>query len=216
MKATSTIWPLAIILAGGLIIRKQQQVKGCKGVGAISRKELWKRTNAYMNANVQPCDKTVYAYLPSLNKNNTINEYLREGKRYDTGEYDSWYKFQHKKYMDFSEKVVCSQCVNFTSKQQKLYDFLCNSLLVDYDIFSGHGGNQTDDKRIEQYDALYQVPREIMETIEWYLVDCILISYNGVPQFIVDPEGRGYASYIGFLPTFSNLQLDIDFYQYEE
>lgn len=184
----------------------QSSARRFVGVGAADLDELYRRTNAFMSKNVKPVKKTVYAYFPSIDKNDTIRQYLEDGEEYDTGE-PYWDTFERayvktRQFMEFNQKTYCSQEINFTDKQQNEYWFLCNNLMLNYTIFDKRGGTTAEDERLAPYSEIWQVPREIMRSVEWIVNDAILVKFNGIPQFVVDPEGYSYARSIGFVETF--------------
>lgn len=208
MKILLKYWPLAAIAAGLVIAKRNRSVSG---IGKLDREKLHKQLDEYMIDHEKKCNHTVTAYFPSLNKNETLQQYLRDGEEYDLGDrrwdYADREWVQSRKFMNFDEKAVCTSCVNFNQSNYKLYEFLCNSLMSPYSIFKGRGGSYCDDPRLDQYESMWQVPRALMKELQsagaFYHGDCILISFNNIPQFVVDPQGYEHARYIGFVSTFN-------------
>lgn len=207
MKLTNTIWPVLAIVAGGLLLRKQKQTSG---VGAVRmpREEL----NAYLNKIVKPCHEMKTAWWASLNKNETLAEYLAEWEL--RGEpYDRYWDYSERRWVDrytgYYRDAKCVKQLDFNGSSMREYQALCNMLMDDFDVFRGMGGTNSADPRLDKYKTWDQVPRELMielrEKNAFYSTNCILVSFNGVPQFVVDPQGYDYARYVGICATFNTI-----------
>lgn len=113
-----------------------------------------------------------------LNKNGTLNEYIEEVKKGDFYYKDG--KITHE----------------WTFKDFHALDFLKNHLLSDYNQVKGLGGSDSDDPRLAEYKDVFKIPRELMQSVKWYNL-VVAVIYDGKIQFVIDPQGYGYARYVG-------------------
>lgn len=74
-----------------------------------------------------------------------------------------------------------------------------NMLLYDFDFIGGKGGTGTNDPRVTD-ENITKLNREQREQVKFYSVDCIAVYLGDVLQFVVNPEGYGYARYC-YIPT---------------
>ena len=195
------------IVAGALLLRKKGAVSG---IGRITmpREEL----NAYLNKIVKPCHEMRTAWWAGLNKNNTIAEYLEQwdlrGEPLDT--YWNGYMWEELQRGEWKD-AQCVRQLDFNMQSMREYQALCNMLLSDFDVFKSMGGDQTNDPSLEAWmkknpdKPWYNAPREILDNVKWYCANCILVTFNGVPQYIVDPQGYNYARYVGICATFNTI-----------
>lgn len=207
MKTESKILAAAAVAAGVLLLKAKNL--GITGVGArITHKEL----NEWMNENVERCNKMVNAWWASLNKQDKLYDYIADYELRDEsrvtyfGPYNQWKdEWERGRW----QRALCVKQIDFDAKSHNYYAALCNSLMSDFDVFAGMGGSDNDDPRLAKYESWNQVPRALIEELytngSWYNVNCILITYNGIPQFVVDPQGYNYARYVGILSTFNTI-----------
>ena len=207
MKASiKQYFPLAAIAAGVWAMRKNKDISG---IGAlVTRTEL----NAFLNNNVKRCNKMVNAWWTYLNKQDKLYDYIEDYEKRDEPEvyYSGPYNQRKEEYPRGKwQRAKCSKQLDFNERTHKYYAALCNNLLSGFDVFEGMGGTANDDPRLAKYEEWYQVPRELVEELytngSFYNVKCILVTYNGIPQFVVDPQGFNYARYVGILDTFNTI-----------
>ena len=80
------------------------------------------------------------------------------------------------------------------------YGFFCNTLIEDWDFLKGYGGYASEDVRFKDYNEYMKLTAEQRKTVHTFLHNCIAVYNGGELQFIIDPEGFGYARYV-LMPT---------------
>lgn len=122
----------------------------------------------------------VEACYARLNKNSTIQGYVREVKNDD---YDL-------------ELTEIKYEVRLNVKQWN--DLLDGNLLTDYDWMDGKGGHNSHYIPARDVEHIWQMTEEELE--EWrkhaYRANCILVTC-GHRSIVVDPQGYKYARYVG-------------------
>jgi len=154
--------------------------KAVKTATIAERKELEeqvKNIKPLKVENVENKNIRINVLFPSLNKNNTIEEYKEELERkYNTN------------------KTLICEIITLSNAD---YELFTHNFLCDCDFIAGKGGNRSD---FESDKDFYSMNREEQE-------ECIKLSYTlGIlvqnedgEQIIVDPQGYNYARYVGFL-----------------
>ena len=71
--------------------------------------------------------------------------------------------------------------------------------LYDFDFIAGMGGTGTNDPRVNDGN-ISRLNAEQRAAVEWVSVNCIAVYFKGVLQFVINPEGYGYARYV-YIPT---------------
>lgn len=122
--------------------------------------------------------------FPSLNKNDTLNEYLEQLETPYNEERE------YKNYNICDCKVTKE--INFTN--EKAYNYFINNLLSDFDFLVDEGGTYTDDPRAEN---MSQLTKDEKESIKWINL-VVVVKLNGENKFYIDPQGYNYARYCGF------------------
>lgn len=89
--------------------------------------------------------------------------------------------------------AVISRKIHFTDAN--IFENFCTMFLCDFDFLTRKGGTATEDVRVtlDNVDKLNDRQRE---SVKFYLCDCIGVYLNDVFQFVIDPQGFGYARYI--------------------
>lgn len=91
-----------------------------------------------------------------------------------------------------SEDAKISRRLEMTPEAFGLF---CNMLLDDFDFLEGFGGTGTDDPRIND-ENLYTLTQEQRESVKFYTCNAVAVYVDNVLQFVIDPQGYGYARYI--------------------
>jgi hypothetical protein len=139
--------------------------------------------NIYNSVDVKELEENeqyfiVGAEFANLNKNNTIQEYIKEVEK---GDYTK-------------QNVKITREIHFTD-QQALEDF-SNMLLADFDFLEGAGGSYTDDNRINSMLDYYNMDESEQSSIQWNLSG-VAVYFDNKLQFVIDPQGYSYARYVG-------------------
>ena len=113
-----------------------------------------------------------------LNKNSNLSTYIEEVKKHEYYERDG--KVTHE----------------WTFTDFQALQALKNNLLTDFEQLAGLGGSDSDDERLKQYDDVYKIPRDIMQSAKWYNL-VVAVIYENKIQFVIDPQGFNYARYVG-------------------
>ena len=119
--------------------------------------------------------------LPSLNKNNTIEEVKEE----------------------VNNKMYYQDCkvtreLHFNNKTA--YNNFSNMLLSDFDFLENAGGSYTDDARINSMEDYRQMTEEERKTVKFNLY-VIAVYLNNKLMFVIDTEGYSYARYAGIIDS---------------
>lgn len=115
-----------------------------------------------------------------LNKNATLKEYCDEVSKGDC----------------YDRKTILTHKWNF--KTLKGFEFFKINLLTDFEQLQGLGGTYSDDPRLDDYKEIYNVPSEIMQSVEWFTLG-VGIYFNDKLMFVVDPQGHSYSRYVGLI-----------------
>ena len=126
--------------------------------------------NQYMITNVA---------LPSLNKNNTIEEVKEEVN-------NNMY------YQD------CKVTRELHFDNETVFNNFSNMLLNDFDFLKNAGGSYTDDARINSMEDYKQMTEEERKTVKFNLY-VIAVYLNNKLMFVIDTQGYSYARYTGII-----------------
>ena len=77
-----------------------------------------------------------------------------------------------------------------------LFKKFTKMFLHDFSFLSNMGGTGTEDVRIESVETFEKLTSEQWETVKTYSANCVGVYLNGEFQFVVDPQGYGYARYV--------------------
>lgn len=94
-------------------------------------------------------------------------------------------------------EALISRRVTFTNKQA--LDIFSRRLLDDWDFLRGMGGTGTNDPRVNDGN-IWKLNREQRQKVEFFSVNCVAVYFENVLQFVINPEGYGYARYT-YIPT---------------
>lgn len=89
---------------------------------------------------------------------------------------------------EITRKIIFTDKAAFT-------DF-CNMFLYDFDFLEGKGGSGTVDARLPENMNLYSLNTAQRESVKFYICDAIAVYFDNKLQFVIDPEGYGYARYV--------------------
>lgn len=91
--------------------------------------------------------------------------------------------------------AVISRKITF--KTPDIFGAFCQMFLHDFEFLAGFGSTACEDPRVKSYDDYIKLTREQAQTVHTFTTDAIAVYYPaGVPQFVIDPQGYGYARYI--------------------
>lgn len=130
--------------------------------------------------------KTLSFKWANLNKNSNLKTYIDEVKKGEFYNRDG--KITHE----------------WTFTDFQALQSLKSNLLTDFKQISGLGGSDSDDPRLAQYTDVFKIPRDLMESVKWYNL-VVAVIYENKIKFVIDPQGCGYARYVGI--TDENLHL---------
>ncbi len=89
--------------------------------------------------------------------------------------------------------AVITRKIHFSDS--RIFENFCTIFLHDWDFLAGFGGTATEDVRVND-DNFPKLNTEQREGIRFYSCNCIGIYLDGVFQFVIDPQGYGYARYV--------------------
>ena len=128
---------------------------------------------------IEPENQKTFSYKwAHLNKNSNLSTYIEEVEKNDFYTRDG--KVTHE----------------WTFTDFQALQALKNNLLTDFEQLAGLGGSDSDDERLKQYDDVYKIPRDIMQSAKWYNL-VVAVIYENKIQFVIDPQGFNYARYVG-------------------
>ena len=144
--------------------------------------ETTRKAGELLNEYVSEIDVTFRAKWADMNKNATLDEYKEEVRK---GDYSV-------------RKARCVLSLDF-DEYSTAYEWLCENLLTDIPLLNGMGGSSTEenDEQIADLKKIYDY--EWARHAHWYSIDCILVTVDGEPKFVIDPQGYSYARYVGLL-----------------
>lgn len=76
------------------------------------------------------------------------------------------------------------------------YGFFCDNLIKDWGFLDGYGGTDTADERVKSEKDYIRLTAEQRKTVHTFICDAIAVYNGGELQFVIDPEGYGYARYV--------------------
>ncbi len=77
----------------------------------------------------------------------------------------------------------------------RIFETFCHMFLHDFPFLTGKGGTATEDVRIN-IDNINKLNQLQNEKVKFYCCDCIGVYFKGRFQFVIDPQGYGYARYV--------------------
>jgi hypothetical protein len=132
------------------------------------------------------------AFFPSLNKNNTIEEYLVQEK-------------------GRSEDMAIQAVIDLNEEQ---YEFFCENLMIEYPFIAelvdhdigGHTLLKTDPRidEIHYYNGFHDMPEELQNYYKTNSYASVAIVRCGNKSLAVNTEGYRYARYVGVHPDYLN------------
>ena len=143
--------------------------------------------NQYMITNVA---------LPSLNKNNTIEEVKEEVNN------EMYY-----------QDCKVTRELHFDNKDA--FDDFSNMLLYDFNFLKNAGGSYTDDARINSMEDYRQMSEQERKTVKFNLY-VIAVYLNNELMFVIDPEGYSYCRYVGIIDSNSRILKDTHDLEYNQ
>lgn len=165
---------------------EERKIKETEIINNVKVVELAEE-NQYMITNV---------VLPSLNKNNTIEEVKEEinNKMY---------------YQD------CKVTRELHFNNETAFNDFSNMLLNDFDFLKNAGGSYTDDIRINSMEDYRQMSEQERKTVKFNLY-VIAVYLNNELMFIIDPQGYSYARYVGIMDTNTKVLKDTNDLEYNQ
>lgn len=134
--------------------------------------------------------------LPSLNKNNTIEEVKEEinNKMY---------------YQD------CKVTRELHFDNETVYNNFSNMLMNDFDFLQNAGGSYTDDARINSMEDYTQMSKEERKTVKFNLY-VIAVYLNDKLMFIIDTQGYSYCRYVGIMDSTTKILKETNTLEYNQ
>lgn len=68
--------------------------------------------------------------------------------------------------------------------------------LLDFDFIAGTGGTGSADVRLSDGIEFYKLTKKQLDSIKFYLTNCIAVYYKNEIQYIIDAQGFNYARYV--------------------
>ena len=134
--------------------------------------------------------------LPSLNKNNTIEEVKEEvnNKMY---------------YQD------CKVTREIHFDNETVFNNFSNMLLNDFDFLKNAGGSYTNDARINSMEDYRQMTESERKTVKFNLYVRAVYLDNKL-MFVIDTQGYSYARYVGLVDTMTRVLKDTTDLEYNQ
>ena len=144
--------------------------------------ETTRKAGELLNDYVHEIDVTFRAKWADMNKNATLDEYKEEVRK---GDYSI-------------HKARCVLSLDF-EEYSAAYEWLCENLLTDIPLLDGMGGSSTEENDEQIVELKKRHHYEWARHAHWYSINCILVTVEGEPKFVIDPQGYSYARYVGLI-----------------
>lgn len=92
-------------------------------------------------------------------------------------------------------EAIISREIYFSDATREEFEMFCLMLLHDFSFVSGFGGSCTFDSRVTEENCM-KLNKEQRGSVKWYSCNCIAVYFNGLLQFVIDPQGYSYCRYI--------------------
>ncbi len=103
---------------------------------------------------------------------------------------------------DANVRITC-QVTREVVLSDDVYELFCNNLLEDFTFLKDMGGSQTLDNRVQCGMDYSRMSSDERKTVEWYSVNCIVVSSMSGERIVIDPQGYSYARYVFFIGDYT-------------